>query len=169
MLGGELIVHGTQQIAKVLVTNPKFPGFAARGESFELLEEWYSMTNFAPDMHVLLVQDTAALRDPFAGTKDWPPVGWDTPYKRPNYPSTWARLHGQGRVFYTSIGHREDTWVNPVFQEILFGGIAWAVRNADADISPNLARVAPRAAELPPVSGTVGGLPKGVTVPLTKK
>ena len=169
MLGGELIVHGTQQIAKVLVTNPKFPGFAARGESFELLEEWYSMTNFAPDMHVLLVQDTAALRDPFAGTKDWPPVGWDTPYKRPNYPSTWARLHGQGRVFYTSIGHREDTWVNPVFQEILFGGIAWAVRNADADIPPNLARIAPRAAELPPVSGPVGGLPKGVTVPLTKK
>ena len=69
----------------------------------------------------------------------------------------------------TPRGHREDTWVNPVFQEILFGGIAWAVRNADADIPPNLARIAPRAAELPPVSGPVGGLPKGVTVHLTKK
>jgi hypothetical protein len=43
------------------------------------------------------------------------------------------------------------------------------VSNADAAIPPNLARVAPRAAELPPVSGPVGGLPKGVTVPLTKK
>ena len=165
MIGGELIIHGTQLIGRVIVTDPKFPGFAKRGGSFELLEEWYSMVNFAPDLHVLLVQDTAAMRDPFAGTKDWPPAGWDTPYQRPPYPSTWARMHGKGRVFYTSMGHREDNWLNPVFQEILLGGIAWAVRNIDADVTPNLARVASRANELPPVSGPVGGLPKGVTVP----
>ncbi|MEO6245535.1 MAG: ThuA domain-containing protein, partial [Opitutaceae bacterium] len=121
MIGGELIVHGTQQVGRMVVTDPKFPGLAKRGGSFELLEEWYSMVNFAPDMHVLLVQDTAAMKDPFAGTKDWPPVGWDTPYKRPPYPSTWARMHGKGRVFYTAMGHREDNWLNPVFQEILLG------------------------------------------------
>ncbi len=169
MIGGELIIHGTQLVGKVNVIDPKFPGFAKRGGSFELLEEWYSMVNFAPDLHVLLVQDTAAMRDPFAGTKDWPPVGWDTPYQRPPYPSTWARLHGKGRVFYTSMGHREDNWLNPLFQEILLGGIAWAVRNVDADVTPNLAKVAPGANQFPPVSGPVGGLPKGVTVPLTKK
>lgn len=165
MIGGELIVHGTQQLGRVLVTDPKFPGFAKRGESFELIEEWYSMVNFAPDLHVLLVLDTAAMRDPFAGTKDWPPAGWDTPYKRAPYPSTWARMEGRGRVFYTAMGHREDNWLNPVFQEILLGGIAWAVRNVDADVTPNLAKVAPHASELPPVSGPVAGLPKGVTVP----
>ena len=168
MIGGELIIHGTQQLARVLVTDPKFPGFAGRGASFEQLDEWYSMVNFAPDMHVLLVQDTAAMKDPFAGTKDWPPAGWDTPYQRPPYPSTWARMHGKGRVFYTSMGHREDVWTNAVFQEILLGGIAWAVRNVEADVTPNLAKVAPRANELPPVSGPVGGLPKGVTVPGAK-
>jgi type 1 glutamine amidotransferase len=168
MLGGELIIHGTQQVGRVIVADPKFPGFAARGPGFELLEEWYSMVNFAPDLHVLLVQDTATMKDPFAGTKDWPPAGWDTPYRRPAYPSTWARLHGKGRVFYTSMGHREDTWLNPVFQEILMGGMAWAVRNIDADVTPNLTEVAPRASELPPVSGPVGGLPKGVTVPGAK-
>ncbi len=165
MIGGELIIHGTQQIGRVIVTDSKFPGFGKRGASFELMEEWYSMVNFAPDLHVLLVQDTTVMKDPFAGTKDWPPVGWDTPYQRPPYPSTWARMHGQGRVFYTSMGHREDNWLNPVFQEILLGGIAWAVRNLDADVTPNIAKVAPRAKELPPVSGPVGGLPKGVTVP----
>lgn len=168
MIGGELLVHGTQQIAQVSVVDPKFPGFAARRASFELMEEWYSMANFAPDMHVLLVQQPAIMRDPNANGKDWPPAGWDTPYKRPPYPSTWARMHGRGRVFYTSIGHREDTWMSPVFQEILFGGIAWAVGNIDSDLTPNLAQVAPRASELPPVSGPVSGLPKGVTVPLTK-
>lgn len=165
MLGGELIVHGTQLMGRVIVTDPKFPGFANRGKSFELLEEWYSMVNFAPDLHVLLVQDTKAMKNPFAGRADWPPKGWDTPYERPPYPSTWARMHGKGRVFYTSMGHREDNWLNPVFQEILVGGMQWAVGNVDADVTPNLAKFAPRASELPPVSGPVAGLPKGVTVP----
>jgi type 1 glutamine amidotransferase len=160
MLGGELIVHGTQQIAKIRVADPKFPGLANRGESFELLEEWYSMTNFAPDIHVLLVQETGSMRDPNANGKDWPPAGWDTPYKRPPYPSTWARMHGKGRVFYTSIGHREDTWASPLFQEILFGGLAWALHEVDADVTPNLKQVTPGAMELPPVSGPVAGLPK---------
>jgi hypothetical protein len=71
MIGGELLVHGTQQIGRVIVADPKFPGFANRGASFELMEEWYSMTNFAPDMHVLLVQDTTAMRDQYANGKDW--------------------------------------------------------------------------------------------------
>jgi uncharacterized protein len=160
MIGGELIVHGTQQIAKVRVTDPQFPGFANRGESFEMMEEWYSMTNFAPDLHVLLVQEVGSMRDPNANNTDWPPAGWDTPYKRPPYPSTWAHLYGKGRVFYTSIGHREDTWLNPVFQQILLGGIDWALGRVDADITPNIAKVTPRASELPPVSGPVAGLPK---------
>ena len=168
MIGGELLVHGTQQIGRVIVADPKFPGFANRGASFELMEEWYSMTNFAPDMHVLLVQDTTAMRDQYANGKDWPPAGWDTPYKRPPYPSTWARMHGKGRVFYTSMGHREDNWLTPLYQDILLGGIEWAVGRIDADVTPNLAKVAPRAHELPPVSGPVAGLPKGVTVPGAK-
>lgn len=158
MLGGELIVHGTQQIAKSRVVDPGFPGFAYLGESFPMMEEWYSMTDFSPDLHVLLVVETGSMRDPNAGP-DWPPPGGYIPYQRPPYPSTWARMHGQGRVFYTAIGHREDTWTNPVFHDILFGGLAWAVRNADAAVTPNLKQVTPGAYELPPVSGPVGGLP----------
>jgi uncharacterized protein len=162
MIGGELIIHGTQQIARARVVDPKFPGFAARGNEIELLEEWYSMTNFAPDLHVILLHQPGTMRDPHANGKDWPPAGWDTPYQRPPYPNTWARLHGQGRVFVTALGHREDVWLNPAFQEMLMGGINWALRRVDADMTPNLARVAPGANELPPVSGPVGGLPKAV-------
>ena len=47
------------------------------------------------------------------------------------------------------MGHREDVWTSPLFQELLFGGIQWALRNADADVTPNLKTVAPQAAELP--------------------
>ncbi len=162
MLGGELIVHGTQQIGRVMVVDPQFPGFSGHGESFELFEEWYSMTEFAPDLHVLLLQDTAHMRDPHANGSDWPPKGWDTPYQRPPYPSTWAHLYGKGRVFYTSLGHREDVWLGALFQQILFGGLEWALGAKDAAVPPNLSQVAPEASTLPPVSGPVGGLPKAV-------
>jgi uncharacterized protein len=158
MLGGELIVHGTQHIAKSRVVDPGFPGFSYLDGSFQMMEEWYSLREFAPDIHVLLVLETGSMRDPNAGP-DWPPVGGYLPYQRPPYPSTWARLHGQGRVFYTAIGHREDTWTNPIFHEMLFGGLAWALRDADAAVTPNLKQVAPGAYELPPVSPPVGGLP----------
>jgi uncharacterized protein len=69
-------------------------------------------------------------------------------YRRPDFPITWARRHGHGRVFYTSLGHREDVWTNPFFQAIALGGIAWAVGDASYDIKPNLSDVAPLANQL---------------------
>lgn len=137
MIGAEFIRHGAQQRARMIVTDPRFPGMSAAGDGFEMMEEWYSLKEFLPDLHVLLVQETKGMR------------GSD--YRRPPYPATWARKHGKGRVFYTSMGHREDVWTNPRFQEILLGGIAWAVGNVEADVTPNLARVAPGYATIPPM------------------
>ena len=76
-------------------------------------------------------------------------TGGDAMYNRPPYPSTWAHLYGTGRVFYSNMGHREDVWSNPVFQQVLLGGINWAVHNANADITPNLTAVTPDAAKIP--------------------
>jgi type 1 glutamine amidotransferase len=135
MLGGEFIRHGKQQVTKLTVTDPKFPGLAAVPADCALMEEWYSLKNFAPDLHVLLVQETAGMEG--------------DEYKRPAYPSTWVRLHGKGRVFYSSLGHREDVWTNPVFQSVLAGGLNWALGRVDADVTPNLATAAPGANKLP--------------------
>ncbi len=66
-------------------------------------------------------------------------------YERPPFPATWARRHGRGRVFYSSMGHREDVWANPLFQSILLGGLRWALGMVPADIVPNLAQAAPAA------------------------
>ena len=63
-------------------------------------------------------------------------------------PITWTKRYGQGRVFYTSMGHREDVWKYPAFQDLLLGGIAWALHNVDADVTPNIDKVTPKAAEL---------------------
>jgi type 1 glutamine amidotransferase len=135
MLGGEFISHGKQQKARMRVVNRQFPGMEPAGEGFELFEEWYSLKNFAPDLHVLLVQETQGME------------GRD--YQRPPFPATWCRLHGKGRVFYTSMGHREDVWTNPIFQSILVGGIHWAGRTVDAEIPSNITEVTPDAHQLP--------------------
>jgi type 1 glutamine amidotransferase len=134
-------------------------------EDFGPLEEWYSLKDFAPDLHVLLVQDTSMM-DKSGNNRHG--------YDRPPYPSTWVHEYGpvctlsafsghgaallqrhgrtgrRGRVFYTSMGHRDDIWTNPVFQKVLLGGINWAVGNVNADVTPNIQKAAPGASVLPP-------------------
>jgi type 1 glutamine amidotransferase len=139
MVGGEFIVHGSQQKAKMQVADDRFPG--AQGlKDFVLEEEWYALKNFAPDLHVILVQDTQGMNT--SGGSNWS-------YGRPKYPATWARKHEKGRVFFTSMGHREDVWENPIFQQLLLGGLNWAVGNVEADVTPNINQVTPQASDLP--------------------
>lgn len=135
MLGGSFIKHDAQQKSHQIVVDSKFPGMGAVPADFGPQEEWYSLKNFAPDLHVLLVQDTSTMDGPS--------------YKRPPYPSTWARMHGKGRVFYTNMGHRDDVWTNPTFQAVLMGGLNWALRRVDADVTPNVSKVTPEANVLP--------------------
>jgi uncharacterized protein len=45
-----------------------------------------------------------------------------------DYPQSWDRTYGKGRVFYTALGHRADIWTNdPVFRAHITGGIRWAL------------------------------------------
>ena len=134
MVGGEFVSHGAQQKAAMKVASPKFPGCEELGESFEMLDEWYAMKNFAKDLHVILVQETAGMKGPM--------------YQRPPFPSTWARVHGKGRVFFTAMGHREDVWTSKPFQQVLVAGFTWAMGGAEADVTPNIARVTPKASQL---------------------
>ncbi len=136
MLGGEFIKHGAQQSAKMRCTDAKFPGMEKCADGFEMTEEWYSLKDFSDDVHVLLVQETGTMKG--------------TEYQRPPYPATWARAHGKGRVFYTSMGHRDDVWAHPTFQEILTGGIRYALGEAKADVTPNIHKVTEGAWTNPP-------------------
>ena len=136
MLGGEFIRHGPQQKARVRVVDPKFPGQKTAGDSFEIQEEWYSNKNFASDLHVIHVLETKGMD------------GLD--YERPPFPLTWARMHGKGRVFYTSLGHRDDVWTSDRFQEMLAGAVAWCAGDAEAEAKPNLKEASPEHGVLPP-------------------
>ncbi len=59
LLGGEFITRGAQQVATNKVIDKNFPGFEKAGDSFTFNEEWYSLKNFNPDMHVLTMIETA--------------------------------------------------------------------------------------------------------------
>jgi uncharacterized protein (TIGR03437 family) len=48
----------------------------------------------------------------------------------------WTRLYGNGRVFYTALGHFDSTWRDVRFQRMLEEAIAWITRQTDDDGSP---------------------------------
>ncbi len=134
MIGGEFVIHGAQQEASLVITGG-FPGVnMAMGEGLSFTEEWYALKNFAKDLHVILSQETAMMKGDM--------------YRRPDYPETWAHMYGKGRVFYTSLGHREDVWDNPFFQAITYGAISWAMGNATFNVAPNIDTVTPQAREM---------------------
>lgn len=134
MLGGEFIKHGAQQEAIIRAASPDFPGVKQFGESQKLKEEWYTLKNFAKDLHVILIEDNEGMKGEV--------------YQRPPFPATWARKHKKGRVFYTSFGHRDDIWTNPKVQGIILGGLAWTMGNVKANVKPNIDKVTPKANQL---------------------
>jgi tetratricopeptide (TPR) repeat protein len=62
----KFLSHGSQQEAHVKVVDATFPGLQGLGESFTVMEEWYSLKNFSKDNHVLLALETAGMRLPSA-------------------------------------------------------------------------------------------------------
>ncbi len=139
MLGGEFIVHGREprlQDANLIVNDPKFPGLEGLTSPVKFNEEWYSLKDFMPDLHVILTLDTQDMKGEC--------------YQRAPYPVTWARQHGKGRVFYTAMGDRPENWKNEFFLNLLAGGIRWSIGEARAQLDANLKQAAPGYADIPP-------------------
>jgi len=134
MIGAEFCGHGAQQKAVMKVASPKFPGVEGIGDGFEMHEEWYAFKKFNPAMRVILIQETQGMKGKL--------------YERPPFPATWAKMSGKGRVFFTSMGHREDVWTSDIFEKIVLGGLAWALGNAKADVTPNFEKVTPKGNQL---------------------
>ena len=139
MLGAEFITHGSDprlQTTGLIINDPKFPGLEGVTSPVEFNEEWYSLKDFAPDMHVILTIDTSKLKGAC--------------YQRRPYPGAWARMQDKGRVFFTAPGDRPENWQNPFFLNHLAGGIRWTLGEVNADIPTNIKVVTPGYADIPP-------------------
>jgi type 1 glutamine amidotransferase len=144
LLGGDTPV--TQRRFGVLkVEDATHPATRMLGSSWPVVEEFYTFAtapwnasapelnisspgNFKAPMgfsrdrvHVLLSLDTELTNFDGASPRSRVREGGD-------YPQSWWRHWGEGRVFYTSLGHLPETWTNDsVFRAHLTGGIRWAL------------------------------------------
>jgi type 1 glutamine amidotransferase len=138
MLGAEFKTHGPQVEVEVINQDPTHPACKHYPKTFRVYDEIYQMNGFERGkVHGLLTLD----RHPNT--------------RQPgDYPIAWCKMYGKGRVFYTSLGHREDVWdanwhggrrmndttVAEAFQKHLLGGILWALGLEPGDATPQIGR-----------------------------
>jgi type 1 glutamine amidotransferase len=117
MLGNEFLTHGAETTVDALVENPAHPASNPLGPRFRVFDEIYTFTRSnRGDVTMLLSLD----RHPADGLPEAGQPG--------DLPLAWAKIYGQGRVFYTALGHREDVWQNALYQQHILGGIRWALQ-----------------------------------------
>ena len=58
--------------------------------------------------------------------------------KRPwHVPVAWVKKVGEGKMFYTNLGHREDTWENEKFLKSIEGAVKWLQGIEAGESTPN--------------------------------
>lgn len=136
-IGGEFAGHGPQLAVSCINDDPAHPANKHLGKTFDIaLEEMYQIKNHdrSKEHSLLSLDKKPVVADPQPGF----------------YPVSWCHLYGKGRVFYSSLGHREDIIdadpamkdrKNPVevsvaYQAHVLGGILWALGFATGDATP---------------------------------
>jgi type 1 glutamine amidotransferase len=148
MLGGYYLrsIIPTNQIAKRMgvlkVEDRAHPATKMLGASWTVGEEFYQFgtTVWDPSKPTENVSQVGSLPIPLAFSRDRVHVllSLDTQQmdisdlpqltKGGDYPQAWSRNFGKGRVFYTTLGHREDIWgTDQLFRAHVLGGIRWAL------------------------------------------
>ncbi len=124
LIGGYFNGHPWHQAVTIEVTDPNDPLVAFLGHSLRIEDEIYQISDFDyRGSHVLLRLDrnSVDLRKPGVHQRFY---GW---------PLAWIRSYGQGRVFYTALGHEASVWQDARFQRLLTNAILWSVRRASEE------------------------------------
>jgi type 1 glutamine amidotransferase len=122
MTGGYFNGHPWHQEVGILVEDCDHPATRHLGESFRIHDEIYTHRDWSRERtHVLMRLDNASVeiekgRDRRADL---------------DFAMAWCHPFGQGRVFYTALGHGMPTWTDPRFHQHLLGGIRWALGDAE--------------------------------------
>ena len=67
-----------------------------------------------------------------------------------DYAVAWIKKFGNGRVFYTLLGHRDETYQNPMALKFFLAGAQYALGDLKADDSPSGKLAATTATPPPP-------------------
>lgn len=128
MLGGRFDEHpwGIAN-ATVVLDDPKFPATKHFKQSFPWNDEFYQIKDFSrANVRVLAHLDVKSLdmTKPLIHRTDG------------DFPAAWAKTHGNGRVFYSILGHSAESWDSPVIQQMYFNALRWSMKMVDADLTP---------------------------------
>jgi type 1 glutamine amidotransferase len=121
LIGGYFNGHPWHQAVTIEVADPSDPLVAFLGSSLQFEDEIYQISDFDyRGSHVLLRLDQSSvnLGKPGVHQRFY---GW---------PLAWTRFYGQGRVFYTALGHEASVWQDPRYQRILTNAILWCMRTS---------------------------------------
>jgi uncharacterized protein len=131
-IGGEFQSHGAQASVDCNVGDQSHPACKHLSNPFTVFDEIYLMKSY----------DQTKVRELLTLDKE--------PNKKTpgHFPVAWCKQFGNGKVFYTSLGHREDVW-NPeeknrknsieiaeAYQKHIMGGIKWALGLEPGDATP---------------------------------
>ncbi|HEX9954322.1 MAG TPA: ThuA domain-containing protein [Allosphingosinicella sp.] len=110
MIGGRFASHpaGTPKGTLHRVTRAH-PATKALPERFERADEWYYFDDQDVEAQLLVTLDPASI-----GAAD----------VNPN-PVAWAKTFEGGRIFYTAMGHTEESYLEPLFLAHVAGGLRW--------------------------------------------
>jgi type 1 glutamine amidotransferase len=116
--------------APVTVEDPNFPGMQDFPRQSIFNDEMYQIRNFSRDKtHVIARLDASKLD--LGNPKVMPEHRADK-----DFPIIWAKQYGKGRVYYNTLGHREETWDRPDVQKMYLEAIKWALGMTSADVTP---------------------------------
>lgn len=121
MIGAAFKDHGPAHDPVVIkVEDAKSPATKMLEDGWKIGDEIYLFREFSREnVHVLLSVNTEK-------TDDKSLEGHHMK-RGQDYPIAWTRTESKGRVFYTSLGHDKEVWNNPIWQQHLLGGMAWAM------------------------------------------
>ena len=116
LIGGVFDGHPWVHSARVLIDAPDSRIVRHLAPGFEIVEEFYQFRNFSRDrVHVLARLDTSTIDLNAPGVKR----------TDGDFALAWTREYGRGRVFYTALGHFDETWNDPRIQPMLMKALEW--------------------------------------------
>jgi type 1 glutamine amidotransferase len=128
MIGGRFDEHPWNVTdATVVVDDPAFPAMKGFPSPVVMNDEHYQLKDWSRDkIRVLAHLDPAKLdlKARLVHRTDG------------DFPVAWAHTYGQGRVFYSTLGHADEAWDNPALQQMYFNALRWALKVVDGDATP---------------------------------
>lgn len=91
---------------------------------FTLRDEWYSFESHPRDSGAQVVATIAEFAEP-------PMDPWGRDLRMVDHPIAWARCVGDGRAFYSGIGHLPENYEEPSHVSLLEQAIHWAAGQGD--------------------------------------